>query len=241
MTDPHSEPAPEFLAPSRCVDSDHPAIVALAAELAPASAAPTRHALTLYYWVRDEIRYNPYTAGLTAEALRASTTLERGEGWCVPKAALLAALCRAAGIPARLGYADVRNHLSTARLRASMQTDVFYYHGYCSLYLEERWVKATPAFNLALCEKFGLLPLEFNGREDSLYHPYDRAGNRHMEYLNDRGEYADVPLEEMLAVFREHYPAMLEQLLGDGGIAMGGADWEQDVARETGAGGNRSA
>jgi hypothetical protein len=47
----------------------------------------------------------------------------------VPKAAVLAAVARAAGIPARLGYADVRNHMSTERLRQTMKTDVFVWHG----------------------------------------------------------------------------------------------------------------
>jgi hypothetical protein len=107
-------------------------------------------------------------------------------------------------------------------MRQSMQTDIFYFHGYTSLFLEGQWVKATPAFNVELCEKFGLHPLEFNGREDSLYHEFDRAGNRHMEYLNDRGEFEDIPLPEMLAVFEAHYPEMM----------LDARDWERDVAAE---------
>ena len=164
----------EYLSPSPCVNSDHPAVVALANELTSAEASQLENGLALYYWVRDKIRYNPYGIAMTTETLAASHTLAAGEGWCVPKAALLAALCRAAGIPARLGFADVRNHLSTERMRQSMDTDVFYYHGYTSLFLEDKWVKATPAFNIELCEKFGLHPLEFNGLEDSLYHEFDQ-------------------------------------------------------------------
>lgn len=212
----------EYLEASPCVDCDHPHVVALAHELTHPDKSALDNALALYYWVRDKIRYNPYGLGLTREELSASNILAVGEGWCVPKAALLAALCRAVGIPARLGFADVRNHLSTERLRQSMKTDVFYYHGYTSIYLEEKWVKATPAFNIELCEKFGLHPLEFNGREDSLYHEFDRAGNKHMEYLSERGEYVDIPLEDMIAVFEEHYPGMV----ADAG------DWDEDVERE---------
>ena len=103
-----------------------------------------------------------------------------------------------------------------------MKTDIFYYHGYTSIHLEEKWVKATPAFNIELCEKFGLHPLEFNGRQDSLYHEFDRAGNKHMEYVNERGEYVDIPLEDMIAVFEAHYPDMI----ADAG------DWDEDVERE---------
>jgi len=212
----------EYLAPSPCINSDHPDVVALANKLIDPAAADLKNALTLYYWVRDKIRYNPYGIAMTTETLAASHTIAVGEAWCVPKAALLAALCRAVGIPARVGFADVRNHLSTERMRQSMDTDVFYYHGYTSLFLEERWVKATPAFNIELCEKFGLHPLEFNGREDSLYHEFDQAGNRHMEYLSDRGEFVDIPVDDMLAVFAEHYPNMM----------LEAGDWDGDVADE---------
>ena len=223
-----------YLAPGRFIDSEHPAIIARTAGLLRESASQLENALALYYWVRDSIRYNPYTAALDPGSFLASATLEAGEGWCVPKALLLSALCRAAGIPARVGFADVRNHLSTARMRASMQTDVYYFHGYSVLYLEGRWVKATPAFNIELCDKFGLRPLEFNGRVDSLYHPFDRAGNRHMEYLNDRGEYPDLPFEELVAVFRRHYPNMFAEAAA-GTDRPERASWDADVARETGS------
>lgn len=57
---------------------------------------------------------------------------------------------------------------SPARMREQMKTDVFYWHGYASIYLEGKWVKATPAFNIELCEKF-LRLLEFDGRTDSIH------------------------------------------------------------------------
>jgi len=224
----------ECLVAGPAVDSGHPAVIERARSLIDPSDDEVANAVRLYYWTRDQIRYNPYGLDISIEGLRASTTLAHGEAWCVPKAILLAALCRAAGIPARLGYADVRNHLSTARMRRAMQTDVFYFHGYTSIYLKKRWVKATPAFNIELCEKFGLLPLEFNGLEDSLYHAFDLAGNRHMEYLNDRGEYLEPPVEEMLRLFREHYPAMMPDHGGDDDTELGQASWEEDVDREVG-------
>lgn len=226
-----SPPDPQqCLHPSRFIDSEHPAIQAVAESLTDPARGQIDNALALYYRVRDGLRYNPYSLGTREDDYRASTTLAAGQGWCVTKALVLAALCRAAGIPARVGYADVRNHLSTERLRRIMQTDVFYFHGYTSLYLEGRWVKATPAFNIELCEKFGLRPLEFNGREDSLYHEFDLAGNRHMEYLNDRGEYLDLPFEEMMAVMTAHYPTMLATARAENGPS--GADWDAEVDRE---------
>ena len=213
-----------FLTPSETVDSDHPAIRRLAEETAGQAATTEEAARKLYYAVRDGIRYDPYAIDLSVAGLRASATLAKGRGWCVPKAVLLAAVCRAVGIPARLGFADVRNHLSTARMRAQMQTDVFYWHGYTTLFLNNRWVKATPAFNIELCERFRLHPLEFNGRDDAIYQPFDLAGNRHMEYLAHRGEFRDVPIEAIRETFRQAYT------LAESGDTL---DFDRDVARET--------
>ena len=206
------------------IDSDHPQVVAFAAQHAR-GATPREQACSLYLAVRDGLRYDPYRIDLSEHGMKASTALALGHGWCVPKAVLLAAVARAAGIPARLGFADVRNHLSTERLRQTMQTDVFVWHGYTELWLDGTWRKATPAFNLSLCEKFGLLPLEFDGVTDSLYHPFDRAGQRHMEYVNERGSFDDLPLAQICASFAEVYPRLVEP-----GAASG--DFADDAARE---------
>jgi transglutaminase-like putative cysteine protease len=216
-----------LLPATHCIDSNHPRVVAFV-ELHRQGNSVTEQAVSLFYAVRDGFRYDPYKLDLSADGMKASAVLENGYGWCVPKATLLAAACRAAGIPARLGFADVRNHLSTERMRQVMQTDVFYWHGFTEIWIEGAWRKATPAFNLELCERFGLLPLEFNGVDDSIYHPFDRAGHRHMEYLNMRGSFDDVPLAQMVADFSRHYPAMRREF-----NAMQEGDFLTDVNRET--------
>jgi transglutaminase-like putative cysteine protease len=224
------DPSPQdCLAATPLVDSDHPAVRAFAARHA-AGTTPTERAVSLYYAVRDGFRYDPYRVDLSPDGMRGSAVLATGYGWCVTKAALLAAAARAAGIPARLGFADVRNHLSTERMRATMATDVFVWHGYTELWLDGAWRKATPAFNVELCDRFGLLPLEFDGVHDSIYHPFDRAGNRHMEYLRERGSHADIPLAQLLADFRATYPHWLQGVAT--ASALGQADFLQDVARE---------
>ncbi len=199
----------QYVQPSPTVDSDNPAIVEFAGDNSADSTDPKEQAIRLYYAVRDGIRYDPYTLDLSIEGLRASTTLHIARGWCVAKAILLAACCRVMGIPARLGFADVRNHLTTARMREVMKTDVFFWHGYTSIYLDKAWVKATPAFNIELCEKFRFKPLEFDGLSDSIYHPFDLVGNRHMEYLRYRGEFVDVPIDLMMETFRREYTSDL--------------------------------
>jgi transglutaminase-like putative cysteine protease len=194
-----------YLQPGRYIDSADPNVIAFSGSHAK-GASDLEKAVSLYYAVRDEIRYNPFLDFSKPEAFRASAVLAGSEGFCIGKASLLAACARAEGIPARVGFADVKNHLTTPRLAETMGSDLFVYHGYTDLYLEGRWVKATPAFNLALCTRFRVKPLEFDGREDSIFHPFDKDNRRHMEYLRDRGVYADVPVEEIQQAFREAYP-----------------------------------
>jgi transglutaminase-like putative cysteine protease len=197
----------EFLGSGRFVDSAHPRVAEFARAHA-AGADERERAVALYYAVRDRIRYNPFLDFSDERVYRASDALAAGEGFCIGKAALLAAAARAAGIPARVGFADVKNHLTTPRLAEFMGSDAFVYHGFTELWLDGRWVKATPAFNIELCRRFRVRPLEFDGREDSLYHPFDEDDRRHMEYLRYRGTYADVPVDEIQRVFREVYPAL---------------------------------
>jgi len=197
----------EFLSPAAYIDSDHPAVIAFSMENSKGKT-PRARAVSLYYAVRDRIRYNPFLDFSREETFRASQCIAAGEGFCIGKAALLAACARADGIAARVGFADVKNHLTTPALRERMGTDLFVYHGYAELLLEGRWVKATPAFNVELCRRFRVKPLEFDGREDSIFHPFDEEDRRHMEYLRDRGSHADVPIAEIMRVFREVYPVL---------------------------------
>jgi transglutaminase-like putative cysteine protease len=221
----NAAPAAATLAPTPLIDSDHPAVLAFAQRHAQGIDDRAR-AVALYVAVRDGFRYDPYRIDLSVAGMRASTVLASGVGWCVTKAALLAAACRASGIPARVGYADVRNHLSTERMRRALQTDLFIWHGYTEIWIDGAWRKATPAFNSELCERFGLLPLDFNGHEDSIYHPFDRAGNRHMEYVVQRGAFDDVPLAQIVADFARVYPALRAQVLP-------GNSFIDDVEHET--------
>jgi transglutaminase-like putative cysteine protease len=212
-----------YLQPTATMDFTDPIVTAFVAKHTGNAVGPEQKAIRLYYAIRDGIRYNPYGIELTVEGLKASRTLSTGKGWCVPKAILLAAACRAVEIPARLGFADVKNHLSTARMREAMKTDIFYWHGYTDIHLNGTWVKATPAFNIELCQRFKIRPLEFDGRSDSIYHPFDLEGNRHMEYLRYRGEFADVPIDSIHETFHREYETP----------SFGTADFDQDALLET--------
>jgi transglutaminase-like putative cysteine protease len=198
------------LSPARFIDSDHPLVIDFAERWRGASRDPREQAVSLYRAVRDEIRYNPYVFSADHETLKASHALAAGESYCVPKALLLAACARHCGIPARIGLADVRNHLSTPRLIEMLRSEVFAMHGYTELFLEGRWLKATPAFNLALCRMFKVAPLEFDGRTDSVFHPFNAKGERYMEYLVDHGQFDDLPVELFFAHLRQCYPHLFE-------------------------------
>lgn len=213
----------DYLRPGVFIDSDHPSVNAFTNKiLATVEPTPIERAVVLYYAVRDGLRYDPYSMDMAADNFVASHIVTQQTAFCIPKAILLTACARAAGIPARIGYADVRNHLCSPKLKAAMAgNDLFVYHGYVEMYLEGQWVKSTPAFNHELCEKVGIEALGFNGRDDSMMHPFDKEGRQHMEYVKDHGHFFDHPHERVESTFGEVY--------GDLGLAL---DGEGDFASE---------
>ena len=195
----------EYLEPTPILNCDHPEVVAFASGAIGDCTDPREKAVRLYYRVRDRILYDPYYPFYLPEHYRASNVLKIGRGYCVCKAALLCAVGRAVGIPSRIGFATVRSHLATTNLIEYLGSDLFVYHGFTEFYLEGKWVKSTPAFNKELCSRHKVAPLEFDGREDSLFQEYDTENNRYMEYLEYHGTYADVPVDRILAAWHETY------------------------------------
>ncbi len=196
-----------YLAPTAIIDSDHPRIQAHARTVAGADGGQDRvaAAVRLYYDVRDGIWYDPYLPFHKPEHFRASTVLASGRAFCIGKAGLLCALGRAIGIPSRLGFADVRNHLTTRQFLEFLGSDLFVFHGYTEFLLEGKWVKATPAFNAELCRRHRVLPLEFNGREDSIFQPFNEDHCQFMEYVTDHGVFADIPHDRILTAMQTAY------------------------------------
>jgi transglutaminase-like putative cysteine protease len=195
-----------LLASGRFVDADHPDVVAFAREVCAGAKDDRERASRLFRAVRERLRYDPYTLSLDPAEYVASTLLRRERAYCIPKAVLLCAVARAAGIPARLGFTDVKNHLSSEKLRASMGgSDLFVFHGWVELWIEGRPVKATPAFNAELCARFGVPPLELDGEHDALLQAFDGQGRRHMEYVRERGVHLDLPFDEIMRTFAETY------------------------------------
>lgn len=195
-----------YLAPTSIIDSDHADILRFAAQTVKACAQdPVSRAVALYYAVRDGIWYDPYYPFYRPEHYRASNVLKSGRGFCVCKASLLCALGRACAIPSRIGFADVRNHLATRQLIDMMGTDLFVYHGFTEFYLERKWIMATPAFNAELCRKHKVAPLEFNGRENSIFQTFSLEKEKFMEYVAYHGSYADIPVQTIVAAWEDAY------------------------------------
>lgn len=201
-------PTAADLAPTAFLDTEHPEVVAYTHRVTEGAADDAERARRLFAAVRDDVRYNPYDLPVAPAAYRASAILAARSGYCVQKSVLLSAVARAAGIPARLGFADVRNHLQTERLREQMGTDLFVWHGYSVLWIGGAWRKASAAFNRELCARFGVEPLDFDGTSDALLHQFSGDGSRYMEYTDDHGTYDDLPLDELLAAYRAAYPSL---------------------------------
>lgn len=166
-------------------------------------------AIALYYAVRDNVFYEVYGADLSRDGVKASSVATRKQGFCLHKSVLYAACCRAVGIPARLHYGKVRNHLASDRLRKHIGGDVFF-PGLTAVHLDGKWVKATPVFNGLLCKLYGLKPLEFDGVHDSLHHPFDENGRKSMEFLVDHGGFDDLPYEFVMDQMRTNHPDFLD-------------------------------
>jgi len=185
----------KYLKATSIIDCDHWTIKEKADELTKSQKEIKEKARSLFYFVRDEIKYNPYMPRYLPEHFRASDTLLRKDGFCVQKAVLLVALSRAVGIPARIGFAVIRNHLLPEKMVKMIHSNTLPEHGYAELYLKGRWTKATPVFDLEMCQKNRIIPVEFDGENDAKFHSHNQDGQLHIEYVLDRGPYDDVPLD----------------------------------------------
>jgi len=205
MTEPN-----EYLKTGYFVESEADSIVRKAREIAGDAADDVEKVKRLFYWVRDNIKYNVYSKILVRDEHKATRTLERGDGNCMQKATLLCALLRAAGIPARLGFADIRNHQIPKDLEEAMGTNLFVFHGFVEALIGGRWVRLTPAFDIKTCEQHGIVPAEFDGARDAMLSPTDVHGRKHFEYVRFHGIFADFPFERMAEACEAAYGHMAD-------------------------------
>ena len=198
-----------YLEPTEFFDFDKKEVYEKAHEITKGITTEKEKAIKLFYWVRDDIKYNMMTYNPKIKAnFKASVTLRRGDGFCVSKSILLSSFARAVGIPARIHLVDLINHKISQKVIDFMGTNVMYYHGYSEFYLNNKWIKLTPSFDTNTAIKGGFLPMvEFNGEHDAIFPKFDNEGNPFGEYLTDRGIHADLPLDDIDKVFSEKYPS----------------------------------
>jgi len=203
-----------YLKASDCFDSHHPAIPDLV-EPYTGQLVDKDLIADWYLRVRDGWPYNPYRLSIRRDTYRASAIAQKHEGHCVDKSILLIAGYRALGIPARLHLAKVANHLAVERLTAKFGMNVVAPHGMADVFVEGRWVKASPAFNASLCVRQRVTPLDFDGTADSIFQPFNEADQPFMEYLEDYGHFEDLPLAFMIQVIGTHYPKLYDRLMAE--------------------------
>ena len=199
-----------YLQPTEFLNYDDESVREFATRNSDGAKDDREKAVKLYYAVRDGFQYNPYILDLRKEGLTASDLLTRKRGYCVEKAVLLAATARAVGVPSRLSFYIVRNHIATEKLEQVLQKNYLVFHGAAEMFLDGKWLKTTPAFNKNLCKYLNVEPLEFDGKTDSIFQEYDKSGNVFMEYLHEYGDFADLPYQLYLDELRKHYPHIFE-------------------------------
>ncbi len=196
----------KYLEPTFFIDSKSDVITKLVEKIGESANQAVDFIKSSFNYVRDKIKYTVETVQHDSPAdMKASTTVLREKGFCIQKAVALAALLRANNIPARLHFADIINHRSSPHLQELMRTKVFVFHGYTDVYLDNRWIKLTPAFDTSLCEKHNLPVCTFNGVDDAIFQSHDNLGNLFVEYVKDRGDYADLPYQEIFDTFSRYY------------------------------------
>ncbi len=198
----------EYLKQTESLDYLTPIVQEKIPEILKSTNAIEEKAQKIFYFVRDHIKYQIPTPPLSFDEFISSNTLQRKQGFCIPKAILLTSLARAIKIPARLRFADIKNHLLPKRIENEIGTNIMIYHGYTELFLKENWVKVNPAFDADLCERHEFFPVDFFGSADALFAHHDRRGRIHFEYLKDHGYFSDFNNElynEVISAFIEFY------------------------------------
>lgn len=199
----------KYLNPTSFLEVNHPSTLAFC-EAIDSNQSQKEIALDLYYKVRDSFLYDPFHLDLTQEALKSSTILQKKRAWCVEKAIVMATCLRHFGIPSRLGYAIVVNHIGTEKLSQFLQREEIVFHGYVEVYLDGKWIKCTPAFDQRICRFSGLTPLDWDGENDSLFQAFDHD-RQFMQYLHDYGTFDDVPIDIMNQEMKKYYPHLFEK------------------------------
>lgn len=199
-----------YLKSSYFFDFENDLVQSLIAEFADYSISDKQKAIGVYTKIRDDWKYDPYSISLSKETYTASSIADKPTGNCVEKSILLIACFRALGLPARLHLGKVKNHIAVERLTEKFGSNELTPHGMVNVFIGDKWLKVSPAFNASLCKMLNVDPVDFDGENDSFLQQYNSEGSRFMEYIDDYGHFEDVPIEFMLNNVKEHYPHIFD-------------------------------
>jgi transglutaminase-like putative cysteine protease len=119
-------PTPEDLAPNSLIQSDNEQVLKVANEIAANKTSPWEIAVALEWRVQEMIDNKNFSQALSS----AAEVLRSGEGDCTEHAVLLAALCRARKIPARVAIGLVYYRPANG----------FAYHMWTEAWVGDRWI-----------------------------------------------------------------------------------------------------
>lgn len=126
----------DYLKPTSFIDSDHPAIREKARELTKDCTTDVEKAKALYEYVRDSNNDKMCNTRVASEILRCGGNL------CQERSILLAALCRAVGVPSRLHFQKVTIKDWTDPRDGpdrGKKKDITVAHGLAGIYLKGEW------------------------------------------------------------------------------------------------------
>jgi transglutaminase-like putative cysteine protease len=163
--------------------------------------------IDIYYHVRDRIHYEIFNTALSSAGLAASGIVRAGKGFCLHKSIVFVSAARLLSIPARLKAAKVINHFASPGIIELMDGPVFL-HWFAEVWLDGKWVKVTPVFNKLLCRLYKTVPLEFDGRTDSIHQPYDAATGKSMIFLEAPRTVEPTHAADLIDLVRTAHPRM---------------------------------
>jgi len=198
----------KYLKPTDLMDWEHPVIQEKAAQLFFHKDSPVQKAEPLFDFIR-EIPY-AFHISFSAEDYKASAILKANRGFCTQKAILFCTLARCAGIPAGIHFYDIVDYTLADHFTQFLKTNTLVYHGITSLYLNGKWLQYDATIDTRLAARKGMRPVVFSRDKDCLNPPYGLNNQPNIEYIKDRGLYADVTFSDLQNWYKKNYSHLSE-------------------------------
>ena len=200
----------DYLKPTEFIDSDNPDIVSKAEELTDGCADDKEKLGNIYYFVRDF----PYdildSFRYLAEGKRqASDVLNNGKAFCMGKASMFAALCRASGIPSRIGFQQLHcpdkpfMNEEVAKIWGDRKLP---WHSLGEAYLGGKWLKLDATIDKEFAARKGrVYSQEFDGVHDipSVEGPLIKDLPSHKDYPKDVADWYEQVAKDVVASVEE--------------------------------------